>query len=235
MIQNKRILAVIPARGGSKGIPLKNLRKINNKTLIEHASNIANQILEIDKTIISTDHDKIIEHAKNIGLEVPFIRPDEISTGMVGDWVVLNHALQTMEKIDNQQYDIIVMLQPTSPLRKAEQVISTINKLINESWDSVLTVSLTDPKMHPIKQLTIDEKGKIDYYHTDGAKILYRQQQSSLYHKNGIAYVLTRECILEQKAMFGKKTGALIVEGEYPSIDTEWDLLLADFIYKSLK
>ncbi len=101
--------------------------------------------------------------------------------------------------------------------------------LVDGGWDSVWTVSPTDSKAHPLKQLTVTG-GRLDYYDQGGAAILARQQLKPVYHRNGIAYAMTRECLLEQRSIKGKRSGALVVEGEHVSIDTEWDLALVEFL-----
>ena len=130
MIGGKKILAVILARGGSKGIKLKNLRKINNKSLVFHAANTVKKINEIDRAIVSTDHNKISKEAVKFGLSAPFKRPAKLSGDKISDYKVLDHALRFMEKFDKTKYDIIVSLPPTSPLRKSKDVRGAIKMLI---------------------------------------------------------------------------------------------------------
>jgi len=101
--------------------------------------------------------------------------------------------------------------------------------LIDGAWDAVWTVSETDSKSHPLKQLIVNEDG-LNYYDDNGAKIIARQQLEPVYHRNGIAYAITRECLLDKKSIKGDKTGALVIKGEYISIDTERDLDLVEFI-----
>ena len=143
---------------------------------------------------------------------------------------MLSHALEATEAIDRQRYDIVVMLQPTSPLRTAADVSATLRMLVDGGWDSVWTVSPTDSKAHPLKQLVVSGAGVLDYFDPRGGEIVARQQLDPLYHRNGIAYAITRECLLDQQSIKGKRGGALVIEGEHVSIDTEWDLALVDFI-----
>ena len=232
MILNKRILVIVPARGGSKGIPLINLRTVNGVSLVASIGEIIKSIPEIDRSIVSTDHKGIASAAEDAGIAAPFFRPKELSGDRISDLDVLTHALLEIELIDNVSYDIIVSLQPTSPLRKSEHVSDAIQMLIDGAWDAVWTVSETDSKSHPLKQLVVDERG-LSYYDNAGEKIIARQQLKPVYHRNGIAYVITRECLLNKKSTKGDKTGALIIQGEHISIDTEWDLKLVEFILSS--
>ena len=229
MISNKRILIVVPARGGSKGIPLKNLRKVNGVPLVAAVGKIIKSLSEIDRSVVSTDHEEIASVAEDAGIAAPFRRPKELSGDRISDIEVLTHALLEMELIDSVTYDIIVMLQPTSPLRKAKHVLDTIKMLVDGAWDAVWTVSETDSKSHPLKQLIVD-KNSLNYYDISGGEIIARQQLEPVYHRNGIAYAITRECLLNKKSIKGDRTGALVIKGEYISIDTEWDLDLVEFI-----
>ena len=138
-----------------------------------------------------------------------------------------------MERLDTVRYDIVVMLQPTSPLRRPEHVMRAIEMLVNEHWDAVWTLSETDSKSHPLKQLTLTS-GKIDYYDPNGSRIIARQQLTPVYHRNGVAYVMTRRCLLEERSIMGKRTGALLLDEHLVSIDTIWDLKLAEFIQKNI-
>jgi CMP-N,N'-diacetyllegionaminic acid synthase len=229
MIKGLKVLAVVPARGGSKGIVLKNLKKVNGSSLVTLVGEVITDVVEIDTAVISTDHQKIASVATDAGIRVPFFRPEALSGDRVSDLEVLTHALLETELVDKITYDIIVMLQPTSPLRKATHISETIQMLVNGKWDSVWTVSETDSKSHPLKQLVIDDKG-LNYYDEIGSKVIARQELSPVYHRNGIAYAITRECLMSQKSIKGKKTGALIIPGQHVSIDNEWDLFLVNIL-----
>jgi CMP-N-acetylneuraminic acid synthetase len=102
--------------------------------------------------------------------------------------------------------------------------------LIDGDWDAVWTVSETDSKNHPLKQLTVSDN-RLDYYDQSGKQIIARQQLVPVYHRNGVAYAIKRKCLLDQKSIKGERTGALVLEGNLVSIDTYWDLELAEFIY----
>jgi CMP-N,N'-diacetyllegionaminic acid synthase len=229
MIGTQRILAVCPARGGSKGIPLKNLAPFLGVPLVARVGQLVGEISSIDRAVVSTDHPEIAEIAKNSGLDAPFFRPPDLSGDRISDAPVLIHALEEMEHLDAVRYDIVVMLQPTSPLRRPEHIIRAIEMLVNDQWDAVWTLSETDSKSHPLKQLTLDS-GRIQYYDPNGARIIARQQLTPVYHRNGVAYVMTRSCLLEGRSIMGKRTGALILDEHLVSIDTLWDLKLAEFI-----
>lgn len=230
LIHNKNILAVCPARGGSKGIPLKNLAPFLGVPLVAHVGKLISEIPQIDRAVVSSDHPEIIKVAEQSGLEAPFRRPESLSGDQISDTQVLTHALQEMERIDRVHYDIVLMLQPTSPLRKKEHVMQTLDMLVAGKYDAVWTVSETDSKNHPLKQLMVHD-GQLKHYDSQGHTIIARQQLQPLYHRNGVAYAITRTCLLEKQNISGDRTGALILPDHYVSIDTLWDLKLCEFIF----
>jgi len=234
MIKDQRILVVCPARGGSKGIPLKNIQPFLGVPLVARVGHLVAEIPGIDRAIVSTDSKEIARVAKESGLDVPFFRPENLSGDRISDLEVLTHALIDMERLDGVTYDIVVMLQPTSPLRKVAHVRDTIQMLIDGDWDAVWTVSETDSKNHPLKQLTVAH-GRLDYYDQAGKQIIARQQLVPVYHRNGAAYAIRRSCLLDQQSIKGERTGALVLKELMVSIDTYWDLELTEFIFTKQK
>lgn len=224
MLHGRKLLAVVPARGGSKGVKLKNVQPLLGIPLLAHVGPIVRELGYFDRAVVSTDHPVIAAVARDAGLDVPFNRPEALSGDFIGDYHVLSHTLVEMERLDNTCYDVIVMLQPTSPLRRAAHVDAAIKKLLEESWDAVWTVSPTDLKYHPLKQLTFTPAGALDYYDPRGSAIIARQQLDPVYHRNGAAYVFTRQCLLEQQTTKGDRTAAVVIDDPMVSIDT-----LADF------
>jgi len=230
MLYEKRILVIVPARGGSKGVKLKNIRPLNGIPLVALVGRIVKQLDYIDRAVVSTDHPDIARVARESGLDVPFMRPESISGDMVSDWDVLYHALVATEEDDGETYDIIIMLQPTSPFREPEHVTATVKKLIEGNFDSVWTISETDSKSHPSKQLILNGE-IVEYYDPEnGPKIVARQQLSPVYHVNGLAYAFNRECLVNQKTRKGKKTSAVVIKKTIVNIDTEFDFELAELM-----
>jgi CMP-N,N'-diacetyllegionaminic acid synthase len=227
MIDGKRVLAVVPARGGSKGLPGKNLHPFRGVPLIVRAGRVAQQVREIDRTVVSTDSPDIARVAEEAGIAVPFRRPSELSGDLIGDVDVLVHALETSERLDEQRYDIVIMLQPTSPLRTADEVRRCLHDFIAHNADSVWAVSPADKKYHPLKQLRI-ENDRLSYYDPRGATVIARQQLDDLYFRNGVAYVLSRACLMERRALMGERAFACITTAPAISIDTAEDLALAE-------
>jgi CMP-N,N'-diacetyllegionaminic acid synthase len=195
---------------------------------------VIQQLDYIDRVVVSTDHPEIARIAKESGLDVPFMRPGPISGDRIPDWPVLHHALNATEEDDNETYDIIVMLPPTSPLRKPEHITMAIEKLIDGNYDAVWTLSETDSKYHPYKQLTLED-GLVGYYDDKGAQIIARQQLSSTYYRNGVAYAVSRNCLINSKSIKGHKTSAIIIDDPIVNIDTEFDFKLAEILIEKEK
>lgn len=228
MFKKRTILAVVPARGGSKGIKNKNIYPLCGRPLIAYTADVVKELPWIDRAVVSTDSEAIGAAAVHAGLEVPFYRPESISGDRIGDWDVLNHALCEMERLDGRTYDIVLMLQPTSPLRRPEHVTSTVERLVCGGYDSVWTLSPTDSKAHPLKQL-IMKNDTMDFYDPAGKAIKARQELEPVYHRNGVAYAITRRCIMQLKSIWGEKSSAVILDDPVANIDTEQDILWAEF------
>ncbi len=234
MLNGKSILVIVPARGGSKGIKLKNIQPINGVPMIALTGQVVRKLDYVDRAVVSTDHPEIARIAEASGLAAPFPRPEHLAGDVIADFDVLLHTLIELEKLDGSRYDIILMLHPTSPLRKPEQVTSTVEKLISGGYDAVWSVNETDSKNHPLKQLTINDE-QMEYYETGGENIIARQQLKPVYHRNGVCYAFTRECLVEQKTIKGRRTSVFVVEEPMVSIDTMYDLKLVEFIMSNFR
>ncbi len=232
MFLKKKIIAIIIARGGSKGIKLKNLRKIKGKSLINHVGNFCKSLKFLDESIISSDNKKIIAEGVRAGLKAPFVRSKILSKDLVPDEKVLIDALNRIEKINNVKYDVVLSLPPTSPFREKKDILKSLRLLIKSKYDSVWTVSKNDSKNHPLKQLAISKENKIKYYLKKGSKIFARQQLNTLYYRDGSAYVITRETLLKKKKLITNNTGAVVTKNFKISIDNYFDLKLANIFFK---
>jgi CMP-N-acetylneuraminic acid synthetase len=230
--EKKRILAVVPARGGSKGIKLKNLKKINGKSLIQIVSEVILKSKIFTNAVVSTDNNLIRKEALKFGLDVPFIRPKSLSGDFISDVEVLRHALKKSESFYKVNYDYIMMLQPTSPLRTKKDLLKLTSMMNKKKYDAVWTISETDLKFHPLKQLKIND-GSLNYWDSKGKNIIARQQLNPVYHRNGVGYIISRECLVKKNSIKGNKTGFLLVKTPQISIDTVEDLKKAEMIKKS--
>lgn len=232
MYKNKKILAVVMARGGSKGIKYKNLKKINGVSLVAIAAKLLRRIKLIDESIISSNDNKIIREAEKFGLKKLFKRPLSLSGDFVSDYDVMKHALMSAEKFNKTKYDLILMIQPTSPFRTKKHIQDCIKLFFKyKNTSSVWSVSKVDTKFHPLKILE-RKKNTLKYFHFKGPKIIARQQLDTKYFRNGICYVIKRDTIFKYKNLFGKKCIPYIVEEKIVNIDTIEDLKLANLYLK---
>lgn len=228
MFSDKTVLAVVPARGGSKGVPGKNIRPLAGRPLLAHTAELLTRMEWIDRKIVSTDSDAIAEAAEAAGLAAPFRRPESLSGDRIGDFEVLEHALETMERVDGRHYDIILMLQPTSPCRTAEQVRAAVAELVENQRDTVWSVSPVDLKYHPLKQLLPTEEGGMRLWDERGKQIIARQQLGPSFIRNGAVYAFTRDCLLTHRSIYGRTMGYILIDTPLVNIDTLEDFERAE-------
>lgn len=223
-------MAVVPARGGSKGVHKKNIKPIMGIPIVGIAGKILNLIDEIDYKIVSTDDDEIASIANEYGLDSPFIRPKNLSGDRVGDIPVLKHALKWITKEKKETIDVILMIQPTSPMRKIKHIRECLKKQIIGNYDSVITVSESDLKYHPFKQLIIENENLKWFDESIGDQIVSRQDLSPIYHKNGACYAINSEFLIncdKQATPIGLNTSYIITESMI-SIDNEKDFIMTE-------
>ena len=225
MYKKKKILVVIPARAGSKGIKNKNLKKIKGKTLIRILSEVLANIKIIDDILISTDSDKIFNEAKKNRITNRVHRSKKMAGDRVDDMPVLKEALEKYEKIAKKKFDYIVMTQLTSPLRKSKDVEKAIKKTISQKFDALWTISKINLKYHPNKQLTL-KQNRLKYVTSKAHKIIARQQLFQTFYRNGVAYIFSRKSIMT-KTKLPKNCGYLIINSKQVSIDDLKDLKIA--------
>lgn len=224
MIADKSILAIVPARGGSKGVKRKNIRDAAGKPLIAWTIEEAKRSKYIDRLILSSEDEEIIAVAKAYGCEVPFVRPSELSKDETPGIDPVIHAVGALA----ESYDYIVLLQPTSPLRKAEDIDGCIEKCVLGGFRSA--VSVTEPDKSPYWMYLLDEKGLMTpVVRTDTFN--RRQDLPKAYALNGAVYVIERELLLDKKAFLTEGTVAYRMPKERSlDIDTELDLAIAGFV-----
>lgn len=229
MILGNLVLAVIPARGGSKSIKLKNLMKFKKQPLVAHVGQVIRRCPWIDYSVVSTDHKIIAKVALRSGVNGLIRRPKKLSGDFVGDNVVLRHAVQTLEKKIQKKFQIILMLQPTSPLRTPTLLRSAVVKMVRDKADSVWTVTQASLKFHPEKALIV-KNGNLQYFSPSGKKILARQQLQTTYIRNGLVYGITRNCLFRQTHLLGKRCSIIISKGHVLNIDDRQEVL--DYLQK---
>lgn len=229
MIYNKKILAIVPARGGSKGIKKKNLKKIGGKSLIELVSIFINNTKFIDMKILSTDSVEIKKKAKKLEFHIAD-RPKKISGDLVSDYQVINHVLN-LKKIKNK-FDYAIYLQPTSPNRKVYQLKNAIKKVIKKNYDASWSITKINKKYHPLKVLQIIKKQKLALFNKMGKLIKARQQLKDVYIRNGVFYIFSISQFYKQKTIYMRNIYPSITNYEVANIDEISDLKKAHKLLK---
>jgi len=206
-------IAIIPARGGSKSIPSKNIRLFSGKPLLVHSIETALVCSSIDRTVVSTDSEQIAEIAKEAGSEVPFLRPSEYAQDSTPDFPVFIHCLEWLKSNQDYEPDIIVHLRPTSPLRTLGMVEKAIQLLIdNPSADSIRCVCV--PSQSPFKMWTIDQGGFLSPLVKTDIPEQWNQPRQILpkvYWQNGYVDVIRKETLIERHSMTGDRILPMIV------------------------
>lgn len=231
-IAGLNIYAVIPARGGSKGIPRKNLRQVAGLSLIARAAKVAKALPWLDAAIISTDDPEMAAEGRLHGLDVPFMRPASLAGDKALGVDVWQHAWLACEEYYGKHFDLSVKLEPTSPLRRPEDVESTVRALIENNQPAAATVSPTPAHYAPHKTLTINESGTIGFYLKEGAKYSLRQGIPQYYHRNGICYAATRKQVVDNRMIIDQEAVAVVIDRPVVNIDEIFDLELAAWLLK---
>jgi len=225
------VLGIIPARGGSKGIPLKNIQKLGNFPLIYYSIKSA-QNSKINRVIVSTDNDQISKISKKYGAEVPFLRPKKISQNSSPSNLLIEHALNSLQKT-NYSPDIIVLLQPTSPFRTVTMINNSINILKHYNATSVISVMKT--KNHPYQSFSV-KNGFLKHFEKNREKLFYqRQQLPEMFFETGAIYTFWRKTFENFNSIYGPKIKPMIVNVDEFNldIDSKYDLFTANLILKN--
>jgi N-acylneuraminate cytidylyltransferase len=229
-----QVLAVIPARGGSKGIPRKNLQLLAGKPLVAHAIETGRAARLVTRVVCSTDDPEIAALARAAGAEVPFLRPAELARDTSEDWSVFVHVLDWLEREEGWRPDLIVNLRPTSPLRRPSHVDGAIELLLQTGADSVKAVCLA--RQHPHKMWLRQGDGAIEPFLKTAFRLtrgpdVPRAELEDVYWQNGVVDVTRREVIRDQRVMIGRHVAGLVTEtADSIDIDTTLDLLLAELL-----
>lgn len=214
-----RILAVIPARGGSKGLPGKNIRPLMGLPLIAHSIRLAKMCPEITRCLVSTDSDEIAAVARAHGGEVPFMRPDELARQDTPMWPVLKHALRETESLEDRSYDFLLLLDPTSPTRLPGDVGEAARRLIASDADGIVSVSR--PEFNPAWHTVIEKNGLMADWMPEAAEISRRQDAPAIYRINGLLYLWRTQFLRRAEAWrgVGRHLTLIVPENRAVSID----------------
>jgi len=236
MYKNKRVLGLIPARGGSKGLPGKNIRSLNKKPLIAWSIEQAKRSKYVDDVVVSTDDKRIANCSKRFGATVPFMRPAKYSTDKSKSIDVIIHALEFFKR-HGIEYDYLVLLEPTSPLREAIDIDNSIKLLIDNKNGAVSIVGVAKAVVsHPAFSVAINRKGFIAPYQKSFSKAGRRQDLDETYFFEGTIYVSRIEDLYKRKGFYHDRTIAYMVpKWKSLEIDDVTDMVCAQAIMKNIK
>lgn len=227
-----RVLGLVPARGGSKGVPRKNVRELLGMPLLEWTTRVALESPALERVVLSTDDPEIAELGKSLGVDVPFLRPPYLADDdapMIG---VVQHALRSLEKADD--YDAVCLLQPTNPLRRRDDVDGAVELLDRTHADSVISVAPVG-EAHPARTKQIDAEGRlVDPPFAELVEGQRRQDLPPFYVRDGSIYLTRCDVILQQSSFKGADCRAWIVPRDRScTIDDEFDFQLAECMLRA--
>lgn len=227
-----RTIAFIFARGGSKGVPGKNIKLLDGRPLIAHSIDVANACAGIETVIVSTDDAAIAATAREHGAEVPFLRPAELATDSSPEWLAWRHAIEWVQK-DRGNFDVFLSLPPTSPFRNVEDVESCIRALAEDAAaDIAITVKDADRSPY-FNMVALDSQGYAGLVIKPTASITRRQDAPAVYDITTVAYAARPSFILKANGIFEGRIKTTKVPNERAlDIDTPYDFMLAEAIAK---
>jgi CMP-N-acetylneuraminic acid synthetase len=218
----RRVLGLVPARGGSKGVPNKNLRPLAGKTLLQLVRDAAAASGVIDRLVLSTDSSAIADGGRACGIEVPFMRPSELATDEAPMVPVIEHAVAQLEA-SGWSPDVIVLLQPTAPLRRGSHISDAATLLTESNADAVASVVELPRHLSPDYVMRIED-GRLVNFLPQGARVTRRQDARPAFVRDGTVYAFWRRTLAETGSIYGRDCRPLLVAAEDSlAIDTEAD------------
>jgi len=214
-----KVLGVITARGGSKGIPGKNIKLLLGKPLIAYTINAAQEAGALDRLILSTDDEEIVKVARDCGCEVPFLRPKELAEDTTAHLPVMQHAVKWLEEHDGYRPDYVMILQPTSPLRQALHIKESVDLILKTGADSVLSVSEVPESSNYRKTMILDDQGFLKLINGDPIykRIPRRQDLPKNFWSTGMIYLFKTELLFHptNPNFYGEKTAPYVIDKKY--------------------
>jgi CMP-N-acetylneuraminic acid synthetase len=230
MIKQGQVLGLILARGGSKGIPRKNIKKLNGKPLVSYTIKAARKSSYLDRIVVSTDDSEIAAVAEHWGAEAPFLRPDKLATDEAASIDAVIHAVNWLKKESSYHPEYTMLLQPTSPLRKTEDIDKAVEKLIKNGGGSLIGLSESDK--HPYWMMKIKE-GEVVPFSEKKSQYTRRQDLPEVYEINGAIYLAETEKMLSEKKLLpGITLPYTMPKKRSIDIDDRLDWKLAEVLLK---
>ena len=228
-----KAVAIICARGGSKGVPKKNIRPLCGKPLIVHTIDVAKKSQSINRVVVSTEDPEIAEIAKANGAEVPFLRPKELALDTTPKLLVIKHVVDYLESQEGYQPDIVVDLDPTSPLRTETDIEACIKMVRVEGADNVFSV--TKAHRNPYFNMVEIVDGRVRLVKPLPQPIVRRQDAPEVYDMNASIYAWKREALMDNDSLFLKRTKIYEMPEWAIDIDSETDFEFVEFLLKNRK
>lgn len=221
--QNLRILGLIPARGGSKGVPRKNIRLLCGKPLLQYTAEAALASQKLSRVVLTTDDQEIAEVGQRLGLEVPFRRPAELALDHTPSLPVVQHAVRTLETAGDR-FDAICLLQPTTPMRRADDIDACIELYETSLPDAVISVLPVPAEYNPHWVYFQNADGSLHLSTGDETIIPRRQELPAAYHRNGAVFVTNRDVLMNSNSLYGARVIGFPMDPDRSvNIDTEKD------------
>lgn len=233
MLEKKSFIGIIPARGGSKRLPNKNILRLNNKPLIAYSIEAAEKCPYLDELMVTTDSEKIKKIAEKYGANVPFLRPGYLATNIASNFDTVKHTIEFYKNILNKKFDYFVLLQPTSPLRSTRNINEAIEFLIKKRADAVIAISKMEH--NPLKSNTIPDNLSLKNFQPENVKNKRMQDLDIYYRENGAIYIVDIDRFFQEKTFFINDNiyGYIMKQENSVDIDTKLDLLVAETILKN--
>ena len=234
-MDNIKVLGLINARGGSKGVPRKNIKLLGGKPLISWSIKAGLKSKYINKLVVSTDDSEIAEVSRSFGAEVPFMRPKELASDSSLQIDSIKHAISFLED-EGEYFDIILLLQPTTPLRKTFDIDSSLELLIEKNADTVISVTDVGGRHPATCYEPLKDKKIVPYFKSDERGVL-RQEFKPILWRNGAIYATKRNVIIDNNSLYGKSiVGYKMGEERSFNIDSQfdWNLTEAYIKYRNL-
>lgn len=221
------VLALVPARGGSKGIPGKNIRPLAGRTLLEYVARAAAESGVIDRVVLSTDDEAIAAEGRRLGLDVPFLRPPELAADDTAMLPVIEHAVAALGE-KGWAPGIIVLLQPTSPLRRPSHIRAAVKELRSSGADSVVTVVELPRHLSPDYVMRVDD-GRLVPFLPEGARVTRRQDARPAFVRDGTVYAFWLRTLAATHSIYGRDCRPLIIPAdESLTLDSQDDWIEAE-------
>lgn len=206
-----RVLGLIPARGGSKGIPRKNIRLLHGKPLLQYTAEAALGSRTLTRVILSTEDEEILAVGRLCGLDAPFLRPECLARDDTGTLAVIQHAVRWLEDAGDR-YDAVCLLQPTNPLRRSDHIDACVVELERTAADAVFTMLRVPDKYNPHWVYTDDGSGRLVLATGDSSPIPRRQDLPPAYHREGSVYVTRRDVLMERNSLYGNRVAGFLMD-----------------------